>query len=391
MSQTQQQIQAGACRIQRVSAGDRQIEEVTRRMVTLSQRGLPLMFRPQSHEFGFTRKRDSAGHVTLQGSSLRYGAIVALGALHLEDKQQRDIFAGENATEFVSRLIAQISSASNLGDVALVAWAAAELSHRQLHQLLEMLQVRKAATCPAYTVEAAWVLSALVASGPAAAPDQAEQAANRLLVIASDISGIFPHWTRLDSAPWTRRHVACFADQVYPIQALSRYARATGHQPSLNAARRCAEQICRLQGSAGQWWWHYDCRTGQVVEGYPVYTVHQDAMAPMALLDLTDAGGGDYSESIRHGLGWMIRAAEIDRCLIDDTQSLIWRKVTRAGPAKLMRQMRAAASRLHPSIRLLWLNGVMPPTVIDYESRPYHLGWILHTWLGPAAQPGKDL
>ena len=78
----------------------------------------------------------------------------------------------------------------------------------------------------------------------------------------------------------------------------------------------------------------------------------------------------------------MDRAVEVDRCLIDDDLALIWRKVHAPARAKWSASLRAAASRLHPRLRLRWLNALLRPTVIDYEDRPYHLGWILHTWLG---------
>jgi len=369
-------------RISRVSAGDAEIEAVIRRMIDVARRGLPQMFLPGHRQFAFTRKRRPDGRVALHGTSLRYGAIAVLGARHLDDSAQREIFGGQTAGEFTARLIRSLTPQTNLGDIALVTWAAAELSHLDLPHAVARLQSRMGAACDCYTVEAAWVLSGLVAARTQLPVErEIEQARDRLLAIASHISGIFPHWTNPAAAPWTRRHVGCFADQVYPIQALARCARASGHQPSLAAAARCAEQICRLQGPAGQWWWHYDCRTGQVVEGYPVYTVHQDSMAPMALLDLHEAGGPAFDEAIRLGLSWMINATEVGRCLIDDDLALIWRKVTRNGPARLVRQVRAASSRLHPQLRLLWLNGFFRPATIDYEDRPYHLGWILHTWL----------
>jgi hypothetical protein len=175
--------------------------------------------------------------------------------------------------------------------------------------------------------------------------------------------------------------VASFADQVYPIQALSRYHAACDDRNALMDATRCAEQICALQGSDGQWWWHYDSRNGRVIEGYPVYTVHQDAMGPMALFDLHEAGGPDFSDAIGRGLGWMVTAAEVGHSLICDDLDVIWRKVGRAEPNKLLRAVRAGASRLHDGIRLQVLDRMFPPTRIDYECRPYHLGWVLDTWL----------
>ena len=177
-----------------------------------------------------------------------------------------------------------------------------------------------------------------------------------------------------------RSHVASFADQVYSMQALSRYHRFFGDPEALAAADSRADRVCGLQGEAGQWWWHYDLRAGTVVEGYPVYSVHQDAMGPMALLDLCDGGGGDRAE-VRRGLDWMRLSPEVGRSLVDESLYVIWRKVGRAA-GKSQRTIRAGLSRVYPGLRAAWLDSVFRPSAIDFECRPYHLGWVLYTWLG---------
>jgi hypothetical protein len=232
------------------------------------------------------------------------------------------------------------------------------------------------------TVELAWVLSALAAAQRE--PEWAAAVRDRLLGAFSAAAGVFPHRVGPGAGGGLRGHVACFADQVYPIQALARHHRAVGDAGGLAAAARCAERICEQQGGAGQWWWHYDARTGRVIEGYPVYSVHQDAMGPMALLDLAEAGGPDFADAVRRGVDWMREAPELGVCLVDESERVIWRKVARSDPRKLVRALRAGASRLHPQLRLGWLDAAFPPNAVDWESRPYHLGWVLHTWLGGA-------
>ena len=37
-------------------------------------------------------------------------------------------------------------------------------------------------------------------------------------------------------------------------------------------------------------------------------------------------------------------------------------------------------SRLHRAARTPGLDLLFPPRVVDYEDRPYHLGWLLHAW-----------
>jgi hypothetical protein len=191
--------------------------------------------------------------------------------------------------------------------------------------------------------------------------------------------------------PWYRAHVSCFADQTYPIQALAR-AHASGDgdgdPEALAASEACAARICELQGDGGQWWWHYDARTGGVVEGYPVYSVHQHAMAPTALFDLADAGGTDFGPSIHRGLRWMTDVPELAarpekrEPLILDKLGVTWRKVYRGDPKKAVRAARGLGTRIAPSLRLKSLDRVYRPVFVDRECRPYEFGWMLYAWQG---------
>jgi hypothetical protein len=293
---------------------------------------------------------------------------------------QRKVLHGETAPSFCGHLISRIGTTANLGDVALVAWAAAELDHPQLDAAIGRLRTLDDGN-PCETVPAAWIVSALTAARHRDdTGDAAHAAARRLLAGSSTTARIFRHHTDSAIAPRGRAHVSCFADQVYAIQALARYANAYEHDEAMRAANDCAASICETIGPAGQWWWHYDARTGEVVEGYPVYSVHQDSMAPMALLDLAEAGGDSHPDAIRQGLSWMVEAPEIGRSLLDESQGVIWRKVGRTDPKKLVRATRAAGSAIRPGFRLGALDRVFPPTLVDEESRPYHLGWILYAW-----------
>jgi hypothetical protein len=185
-----------------------------------------------------------------------------------------------------------------------------------------------------------------------------------------------------------RGHVCCFADLVYPVHALAHYAELFGDAEARDVALRGAGAMCARQGPDGQWWWHYDLRTGDVIERYPVYAIHQDAMAPMALLALERAAGIDLRPRIAKGLAWLMHAPELGGgSLIDESAGLIWRKVARREPPKLSRFAQAAASRLHPALRAPGLDTLFPPCAVDYEDRPYHLGWLLHAWPAGRATP----
>ena len=82
-------------------------------------------------------------------------------------------------------------------------------------------------------------------------------------------SNIFFHGPSRKGLSSVCSHVSCFADFVYPIQALSYYYQATQDSRAAEIACCCAEHMCELQGDSGQWWWHFDNRTGRVLERYP--------------------------------------------------------------------------------------------------------------------------
>jgi hypothetical protein len=177
-----------------------------------------------------------------------------------------------------------------------------------------------------------------------------------------------------------RKHIGCFADQVYPIQALSRWFVAGQDQSALATANRCAQHVVDRQGPDGQWWWHYDVRNGSVVEGFPVYSVHQHAMGPMALHELYEAGGDDHRAAIGLGLRWLDTHPEVIDELISERLNVVWRKVGRHEQHKVVRRLAALTTVGIPGFHLPLIDRVWPPGRIDYECRPYEFGWLLYAW-----------
>ena len=345
---------------------------------TLAVRSLARMYLPEAGVFAFRLRRTAAGIVT-EGRSLRYTAVALIG-LSTEEPIAADIaLAGQTPHAVCDGLLRELPSMRNLGDVALTCWAAGALRHPEAHRAAEALR-RLAPERGAHpTVELAWALSAAALDPEARLLELAHGLADRLIASLTEGCAVFPHVIGGDAT--LRAHVSCFADLVYPIQALSHLARVTGRADALQAANRCAAHTCARQGASGQWWWQYDRRTGAVIERFPVYAVHQDAMAPMALFALADAGGDDHADAIRRGLRWLACSPELDGgSLLDDRADILWRKVGRREPGKLSRYLQAGASRLHTRLRFPGLDQLLPPGAIDFEDRPYHLGWLLHAW-----------
>src|SRR4051812_49226207 len=372
------------------------------RLSEISVRGLSEMYEPRSLSFPRTLREGAAKRgLVAQGMSVRYAAIAALGLSRLAEPARRGVLAGRDVGDLVPGILGLALAGRDPGATALSVWAAVEVAAAtgpdvvlsqsdRLTRAIDKLSgnVRTAST--ASTVEHAWALVALLAAARsseatelAGGADQLADATYRaahLLLAAQGPSGLFPHVLPAERLGRFRSHVGCFADQAYAIQALARYATATGDRAALDAAARCADRLVALQGPQGQWWWHYDWRYGSVVERYPVYSVHQHAMAPMALRELHEAGGRDHRAAVESGLLWVLERPETTAELIEDDLGVVWRKVGRRDPRKVVRKVRSAASAARPELRLSWLDRIFPADTVDRECRPYELGWLLYAW-----------
>ncbi|NEN04792.1 hypothetical protein G3T36_02810 [Diaminobutyricibacter tongyongensis] len=353
----------------------------------LALRGLPASFITDTLEFSQTVRESHtspSGALSREGRNLRYAAIVALGLGTVAVETQRAVLHGSTARDLVAAAVNRAADSREPGALALVAWAAAEVGGSPDPALLERLAGILDAGHPLSTVDTAWILSAAVAAiavDPSAPHAAGIATIGRQRLLATQGSaGIFAHALPPTTFGRLRAHVGSFGDQAYPIQALARLAALGGDLEALAAAERCADRLCAVQGDAGQWWWHYDARDGSVVERYPVYSVHQHAMAPMALFDLAAAGGTDHSDAVYRGLDWLRTHPEVDDELVSEDNALIWRKAGRREPGKTVRLLAAATSRIHRGWRPPGIDRLFPVSRIDYECRPYELGWLLYAW-----------
>lgn len=360
-----------------VRAALRDAQPLVEDLLAIAARGLsqigsqPVTAVPQTYR----GVRSVAGpRLEAQGVNLRYAAIVALGFARLPEHEQRAALGGRTAGEFARECQDAASRQTEPGATALSLWAAAETADAGDSRLIGPLTA--ALDGPVDTVVASWILTAALAVG-AEAENLRDRAAERLLE-HQGTAGVFPH--TLPPARGVRGHVGCFADQVYPIQAFARLYAATGQAEYLAVANATARRIVGLQGDHGQWWWHYDHRDGSVVEGFPVYSVHQHGMAPMALFELAEVGGDDFTDAVGRGVGWLTAHPECVEPLIAADLGVVWRKVGRREVAKASRILGAVSTSIKPGLHVPGLDRVMPPGRVDYECRPYELGWLLYAW-----------
>ena len=358
------------------------------RLRGIALQALARMYQPDQQLFVFCLRRPLGGQngpasIITEGISLRYTAMTLIGLAGEAEHEVSTILAGETLHDVCARLMRDVDRLDNMGDVALTLWAAHAVGYPDRRPAWKRLLALQPLERPHPTYELAWTLSALCISTEIEelpAETLRKRLAQRLLAACGTHSVVFPHVVG-ESSVGLRSHVASFADQIYPLQALALYAQRSGDRQALDVAVQSAQLICRHQGLAGQWWWHYDRRTGAIIEPYPVYAVHQDAMAPMVLFTLGDIAKIDFAPEIEKGLAWLAHAPELNGAsLIDQGHKLIWRKVARHEPRKLVRSLQTLTSRVHPRLRVPGIDMVFPVGAVDYESRPYHMGWLLYAW-----------
>lgn len=180
------------------------------------------------------------------------------------------------------------------------------------------------------------------------------------------------------------RRLTSFASQVYPLHGLATYYRLVGDAPD-PALRRVGERLVDAQGPLGQWWWLYSTTTRTVLEGYPVYSVHQDGMAYMALVPLEQLGEGSFAWPLALGLEWLFEQNELSTSLVSQEPPFICRNIQRAGsdadaPFGISRGnlTRVFARSLLPA--LVNDRATARPETLEVlrECRSYHLGWLLY-------------
>jgi hypothetical protein len=185
-------------------------------------------------------------------------------------------------------------------------------------------------------------------------------------------SGIFAHLGRgYSPVNIARKVIGSFADQVYPTYAFARYSQAFGDKRAAQLALETASAICNLQGPLGQWWWHYSAKTGVVGQHYPVFSVHQDAMAPMALLAVSKLTGTNFTHQINKGLEWIYGNNELNTSLVDRERGIIWRNIYGNRYKCYFNEVLGLTRhgyRVRQNSRDL---------AITFEDRPYHCGWVL--------------
>jgi hypothetical protein len=355
------------------------VQGVIHRLNTLAVNGLVPMFDAEKQLFCFTLQKTDSGMVR-EGISPRYTAITLMGLHRLE---QSGGTSPIDIQKVFDGLLVNSEWITNIGDLGLLLWACALVAPNRLEELDKKFDIKNALnryndTVQRHTMHLSWFLTglshqALARPEKIAGTREIAEETYRKIHQNQGKQGIFGHiGGNKGLAGVARSSMGSFADQVYPIYGMTKFSLAFGDEKAIKSALDCALTICKAQGSLGQWWWHYDSRTGQVVETFPVFSVHQHAMGPMALIALGEAIQSDFSPWIYKGLEW-IEDNELGINMKDDSANVVWRCIGRTKP---YRYWNLAANFLTGREDRESRNGLLAL----YECRPYELGWLLYAF-----------
>lgn len=349
------------------------------RLNTLATNGLVSMFDHEKQLFCFTLRKTEQGMVR-QGISRRYTMMTLMGLKRLEEAGVTSPIAIEPVLD---GLLAKLDWVDNIGDLGVLLWLCALVAPGRLTEVERHLDVAHALAHSRHarqgrTMELAWFLTGL-SHGKLAHPEKAQDMKNvatetyQILIKNQGEQGIFGHLANNGTlAGMFRGRIGSFADQVYPIYAMTRYYQAYGDKSAIERALDCTLTICESQGSLGQWWWHYDSSTGRVAGRLPVFSVHQHGMGPMALLALGEATQSDFTPWIYQGLQW-IRRNELALDMEDAAVNVVWRSIYRSTPRRALHMAMAFLAQREDEESRRGLKVML-------ECRPYELGWLLYAF-----------
>ncbi len=369
-----------------------------RALCSLALARLPRMIDPATGLFTFGV---SGEELAPRGASVRYTATAAIG---LERAEAHGLGSPVDFDHLYEALGATVAGVDNLGDLGLVIWAAARRARPLAERALKLASefpdhVQRRRGRSVHSTELALYTNGLTEALAAGVGSERDvrgrlDKAFRCLVAQRGPSGLLPfsrpapgRETPPSMHERLQSELGFFDAQIYSLLAALRRHEILEDEGAKAMARTIAENLLAAQHPLGQWAWHYNVRTGAVVDLYPVYAVHQDGMAPMALLPAERLLGLSTVPAVARGLKWLFGRNELETSLVDAERAVIWRSIRRRSPLGSVVYPLKLASLLDVGRGLDLGARLASPDVleIDREMRPYHLGFCLYAFSALAA------
>ena len=352
-------------------------------LVQLSIHGLNDFYNENYLEFS-ERKILNNKTATFEGVNTRYTLINLIGLHKAESNNFKISLKTKIDLKTILRnQITNLTYYKSAGDIGLLLWATSLISPDEIHTILpkinfnNILNIYKDARTKT-TMELSWLLIGILMASTFSQTFKISicNLPSKLYKLIRNNyggNGIFGHVSNESLSGKLRSSAGNFADQVYPIYAFVLFSKLMKHEEALLIAEQTAQKICKLQGDRGEWMCHYNVKNGDVISKYPIYSIQQDALAPIALYSIQTATGKNYEKYIFKGFDWLTENS-LNTDMVSNEHNVIWDGI---GPDKTYRKVKSTLSNL----------GIIK--IIEYkklkvfkECSSFHLGWLLYAFAG---------
>lgn len=286
----------------------------------------------------------------------------------------------ETLESFLNR---QSKNITDPGDTGLLLYVLSQCKHPQASKQfakVKRLTSSKNAFCSQVLQDACWQLYGLIAYARRFDDKEAHNLATSCMTwlqqrYMNPDTG-FPYH---ESKGFRKRFVS-FGGITYFLKAMFEYASAFDDDNALNLFKKGVSQIIARQGANGEWAWFYNAETGDVMDWYEVYSVHQEAMAMLFLLPALDSGMTEARDAIIKSVAWLFGANELDSQIMTSEPFFSYRSIRRKGP--LQRSRRFARSLVLAASGRRAELAAPQQLELNTECRSYEMGWTLYAWAG---------
>lgn len=326
--------------------------------------------------FRATPRVEGVEDETTPARTLQAGMVVLLGLLRAEEAEVSQPFStGSLRTRILGDLGGEGVTAGELG---LSLWAESRAGGDAIGEIEGLIRRATSRGFERVPVEdLAWLGSGLSES----AVLTGEPDGGLLAEVTEETAGRLDDRTGLARDVHARRlgSAVPVTSQFHLLHALCQVTRA-GATDLRNEASRLATSLIGLQREDGAWPGLIDPVRATAAVIYPVLTVTQLAIAPIALRSASELGlDGDFQGAIEKGMAWATGANLLERELVHEPEARIDRGILpRRKPGALGRGISSAARRItgqanEPEPRSL---------IIDPAASSEDLGWVLEAWAG---------
>lgn len=165
---------------------------------------------------------------------------------------------------------------------------------------------------------------------------------------------------------------------AYFLKAIHYFALTFNDSSIKTIFKEAVKRVLALQGENGEWPWFVNSSTGEIMDWYQIYSVHQDSMAMLFLLPAFDMGVEGAEDAICRSYRWLFGSNELNKSLILKEPFFIYRSIRRR--ENFEREKRFLRTIKNSIFNKQSMRIPSQKLAINKECRSYHLGWILYAW-----------